>query len=187
VHAVLVEFDRPDDDAYGRVTNPERFGRVVDAARSLIQLLGTTYDVEVQHTAGGFQIGSNNWGEPDGEMVHLVPREGAPISTAITGFPGVAIRFGEWGVEGFPTCGCDACDEQPESEIERMDEIVNAVVAGHYEEELTRRSLRTSFSGPWGSSSSETRLEKRESEEYGDTAVHRWSRWAQAPIGDSQS
>jgi hypothetical protein len=187
VHAVLVEFDRPDDDAYGRVTNPERFGRVVDAARSLIQLLESTYDVEAHHTVGGFQIGSNSWGETDGETVHFVPREGAPISITITGFPGVASRFGEWGVERFPTCGCDACYEQPESEIERMDELVNAVVAGRYEEELTRRSLRTSFSGPWGSSSSEVHLEKRESEEYGDTAVHRWSRWAQAPIGDSQS
>lgn len=181
VHAVLVVFDRPDDDAYGRVTNPERFGRVVEAARSLIQLLESTYDVEVHHTAGGFQIGSNNWGETNGETIHLVPSEGAPTSITITGFPGVAIRFGEWGAEGFPTCGCDACDEQPESEIERMDELVNAVVGGRYEEELTRRSLRTSFSGLWGSSSSEVLLEEGESEEFGDTAVHRWSGWPKHP------
>jgi hypothetical protein len=177
VHAVLVKFDRPDDDAYGRVTNPERFGRVVDATRSLVQILEATYDVEVHHTVGGFQIGSNNLGEPDGETLHLVPREGAPIPIAITGLPGLVIRFGEWGVERFPTCGCDACDEQPESEIERMAELVNAVVAGRYEEELTRRSLRTSFSRPWGSSSSEVRLEKRESEEYGQPAVHCWAKW----------
>lgn len=177
VHAVPVEFNGPDDDAYGRVTNPERFGRVVDVARSLIQQLASIYDVVVHHATDGFQVGSNNWGEPDGETVHLVPSEGAPISITITSFPGVAIRFGEWGVEGFPTCGCDACDEQPESEIERMDELVNAVVAGRYEEELTRRSLRTSFSGAWGSSSSEARLEKRESETYGQPAVHRWSGW----------
>lgn len=40
-------------------------------------------------------------------------------------------------------------------------------MAGRFEKELTRRSLRTSFSGPWGSSSSEARLEKGECEEYG--------------------
>ena len=37
LHAV--DFDQPDPDAYGRVTNPERYQAVVDAARRMVDEL----------------------------------------------------------------------------------------------------------------------------------------------------
>ena len=52
--ADLVRRDPPDEDAYGRVTNPERFQEVADAATALISELGDTFDVE--KTAGSSAV-----------------------------------------------------------------------------------------------------------------------------------
>ena len=43
----MVDFDGPDQEAYGRVTNPGRYQAVVDAARGTIADLVKTYQVEV--------------------------------------------------------------------------------------------------------------------------------------------
>ena len=75
----------PPDESYGRVTNPERFQPVVDAARSLIERLSSEYQVSVATTAGGVRLGRRIWGEPGAETVHLSPVEGAPISFVING------------------------------------------------------------------------------------------------------
>lgn len=169
--------DRPPEETYGRVTNPNRFETVVDATRRLIERLSSEYRIATESSAGGFRVGSHDWGDADTETVHLIPIEGAPISVVFTSFPGVFIRFGEWGAEAFPTCGCDACDEDPDWVSERVGQLVEAVVAGRYEEELTRRSVRVSFSGPWGDSASETRLDPGEWKTYGQPGVHRWAEW----------
>ena len=177
VHADAVDFDTPDDDAYGRVTNPERFGAVVDAARALIEHLASTYEVEVTRARGGFRVGFTQWGDPESETIHLIPAMGAPLSFVVTAFPGVYIRFGEWEAQGFPACGCDACGEPPENVVEHMDELVGAVVGGRFKEELARHRLKVSFFGDWGGESSDSRLEAGRWREYGELGVHRWPRW----------
>ena len=140
-HAGGVEFDRPDEDAYGRVTNPERYQVVADAAIALISDLVRAFDVE--ETSGQSVVDFPTWQVTTAETVHLVPREGAPLAFLITDFPGVAVRFGEWTREAFPTCGCDACDEPPTDVIEKMNDLVEGAVGGRYEEELTKRRFRT--------------------------------------------
>lgn len=40
-----METDRPEEDAYGRVTNPERYQVVADAAVALISKLVQAFDV----------------------------------------------------------------------------------------------------------------------------------------------
>ena len=49
--------------------------------------------------------------------VRLQPSSGtgARLTVAFTTFPGLLVRFGKWHVEAYPSCGCDACDEQPQT------------------------------------------------------------------------
>ena len=173
----MMEFDRPDEGAYGRVTDPERYRQVVAAARTLIERLVSTYDVDIVTTTGGFHVGGHHWGDEDSETIHLTPGEGAPLSFVVTDFPGVSIRFGEWEVRSFPACGCDACDETPESVVERMRELVEAVVDGSYQEELTRKWQRFSFRSEGGGEWGESRLERGEWKEYGEPGHRSWPEW----------
>jgi hypothetical protein len=91
------------------------------------------------------------------------------------------IRFGAWGQEAFPLCGCDACNEEPVEEIERMDRLVEATIAGGYRERMTRRWLWCSFTGPWGSQEKRSRLGRRERRRLGSRGVHDWPPWTQRP------
>lgn len=99
----MVRTDPPDEDAYGRVTNPERSQAVVDAARALVRERVDTFDVEA--TAGSSAVDFPNWPDGSAEAIGLVPAVGAPLAILITDFPGVLVRFGEWGLEAFPGCG----------------------------------------------------------------------------------
>ena len=77
--------------------------------------------------------------------VGLEPRGGgAPISIALTTFPGLAVRLGYWLVKFLPACGCDACDEKPDELVADLHRYVEAVVAGRFREELRTHSLRES-------------------------------------------
>lgn len=174
-HAGGVEIDRPDEDAYGRVTNPERFQEVVDAAVALIGKLVEEFDV-VQ-TPGSSAIDFPNWPDAPAETIRLVPREGTPLAFLITDFPGVGIRFGEWETKAFPTCGCDACHEQPSEVAQKMSDLVEAAVGGSCVEELTKRKLLRSFAGSLGTASSKSRLERGEWRRLGQPGVHKWPPW----------
>lgn len=164
------------DDAYGRVTNPERYAVVVDAARSLVDELVASYDVVP--VSGDPVTDFTEFGGSAVELIRLQPSEGAPLAVLVTDFPGVILRAGRWGVEGFPVCGCDACDESPDDLIEELRRVAGAVVAGRYEEWLTRRRKRYSFSGPWGSTSREERLRRRQWRRLGEPlGSRRWPPW----------
>ncbi|MCP4305974.1 MAG: hypothetical protein GY926_05300 [bacterium] len=170
-----MEFDQPDEDAYGRVTNPERYQVVAEAATALVGSLVDAFDV-VQ-SSGDSAVDFPNWRDAPPKTIRLVPNAGAPLAFAITDFPVVGVRFGEWGKETFPSCGCDACDEQPSDVMRRMNDLVEAAVDGRYEEELTKRMFRISFTGSWGRQSSERRLKRREWRDYGQPGLHKWPRW----------
>ena len=170
-----MKIDRPDEDACGRVTNPERYQVVVEAAADLISKLVEAFDVA--ETSGSSVVDFPNWRDAPPKTIRLVPSQGSPLAFLITDFPGVGVRFGEWGREAFPTCGCDACDEQPSDVIRKMSDLVEAAVDGRYEEELTKRKLRNSFTGRWGRQSSEGRLERGEWRGYGQPGVHKWPPW----------
>lgn len=171
-----MEFDGPDADAYGRVTNPERFQAVVDAAKTLIGELVDRFDVE--KTYGTAEEDFPHWRGSAVETIRLTPSAGAPLAFMITDLPGVVVRFGGWAWEAFPACGCDACDERPAEVIRRMRDLVEAVVEGRFEQELTKRRARSTFSGSWGRSSRETRLRWGEWRTYGRLGTHRWPPWS---------
>jgi hypothetical protein len=39
-------------------------------------------------------------------------------------------------VDAFPSCGCDACDETPSRETERLHGMIDEVVQGHFRQEI---------------------------------------------------
>lgn len=75
----------------------------------------------------------------------LAPADGAPLTVVWTGF-GLVVRAGHAFEQGFPGCGCDACDEDPATLAEELDETVTAVAAGGLTEVRRHRRLRTD---PW--------------------------------------
>ncbi len=129
----------PPAEAYSRVTNPERFRSLHTAMREIIVRLER--DFEVERTEGyGFDEELEKGLKLAGPSVRLTPRDpdAAPIAAAFSTFPGVHVRFGRWRDDLFPSCGCDACDESAEEEIERLTGLVDDVIAGRFLETVRR-------------------------------------------------
>lgn len=125
----------PPEEAYGRVTNPERYRVLHTAARELLDRLATSHDVDRED--GDADLDPALTGDIAVEaVVRLRPRSpgAAPLTVAFTSFPGLIVRFGEWTTEALPSCGCDACDEDPEDLVAMFTGLVEALVAGDFTE-----------------------------------------------------
>jgi hypothetical protein len=171
-----VDTDQPDHEAYGRVTNPERYLAVVHAAQDKVDDLVKSYQVEPE--AGSPSVDFPEWANGAERVVRLQPKGGAPLALMFTHFPGVVVRVGDWGIEAFPACGCDACDESPSEAVERLNDFVNAAVEGSYEEQLTKRTLTYRYASRRGVLSSERTLDRGEWKRHGLPAAHRWPPWS---------
>ncbi|WP_458107413.1 DUF6226 family protein [Arthrobacter sp. R3-55] len=127
--------ESPPEDSYSVDTHGERFEGLHLVARSLIEYLNRTYDVDVSivpaHTA---EVSVT--AEEMVDVVRLAPRDplAAPLTFVLTSLPSVVVRAGVLHDFPFPICGCDACDETAESEASRMEELVLGVAAGGYGE-----------------------------------------------------
>lgn len=170
VHPWAVDLHRPDEAAYGRVTNPERYQVVHDAARLLIDQLTARYEVEA--TPGESAVDFPRFKGRAVDVVRLRPTEGAPVTVMFTDFPGVLVGVGVYCLRAFPMCGCDACDEQPEEVAEALGQLVSAAIAGRFREELTKRGPMWTFDGDWGSSTDEHFLEPGGWKRYGAPGSH---------------
>lgn len=121
----------PPDDAYSRVTNPQRLAPLIDITHALIQHLDSEY--QVRRTT-------------DGNVTVLDPGPTAaslgfdidPIDYFVRVTAGPVAQF------VFPVCACDACDETVEPIAADLEATVFAVVAGHLRQRIGR-PLR-----PWG-------------------------------------
>ena len=126
----------PPDEAYSRVTNPERFQPLHAAATELLDRLEREFAVERLdvHDVDD-ELARIKLARPP---VRLVPHDpqAAPIVVAFTDFPGLHLRFGSWRTEPFPNCGCDACDETADGSIEDMTKMVESVVSGGFRESI---------------------------------------------------
>jgi hypothetical protein len=123
--------DLPPDDAYGRVTDPDRYRVVVRAAEQVVDELEAAYQVVVQR--GGAELDPELCAGPTVErVIRLVParKDAATLTVALTDFPGVRVPAGHWHTLDFPSCGCDACDESPDELAADLTRRLHAVAAG---------------------------------------------------------
>lgn len=126
----------PPEDAYSRVTNPERFAPLHDTALKLIDELDAAFDIERFQDYGlDPELETVELARP---TIKLVPNDddAAPMVVVFTAFPGLRIRVGHWRIDNFPPCGCDACDETADSEAAGLSRVIDAVTAGRFYEAI---------------------------------------------------
>jgi Family of unknown function (DUF6226) len=129
-------------EAFARATDVGRYAVLHDEAEALLAELHQRYIVERRETK-----------EPpacDGPLertVWLVPHTpaAAPLAVAFTDFPKVVLRLGRWYRQSLPSCGCDACDEDPATLVADMRTQAAALVEGGLWERV-RRGLGSSWS-----------------------------------------
>lgn len=149
---------------------------MVATARELVDYLVLTYDVTISRGRAADDF--PEWRDETAETIRLVPSRGVPLTLMFTDFPSVVVRLGKWGnLPGFPTCGCDACDESADESIEEFDQLVSAAVNGDYFESLAKRELSFGYGGAWGSRRNSHPLRRGQWKLYGDTGTRSWPRW----------
>lgn len=167
--------DSPPDDAYSRVTDPERFRVLQPFVLALLDDLDAEFDVR-REPAGAISGGAAeqvHWSDP----VRLIPSDpqAAALTVAFTSFPGVLVRFGEATDLVLPFCGCDACDDLVQHLVEDLRFHVEALVTGGFAEWHDSKGAGHRFAvGAWGTTSSFTPADDP------PAAVsfrHTWGRW----------
>ena len=126
----------PPDEAYSRVTEPERFMPLHEWTLETVKRLQAEYDVTLEEGKGiDAELERSALARP---TIKLIPGQDscAPVTIAFTDFPGLAVRVGRWVTDYFPSCGCDACDEMPDGEFEGLTELLDDVVAGRFRETM---------------------------------------------------
>ena len=128
--------EAPPDDAYSRVTEPERFNPLHCCALGAVARLQSEYELTLDEDGTtDADLERSPLSKP---LIKLAPIQdsSAPAIIAFTGFPGLGLRAGRGVTDWFPFCGCDACDEMLEEEFERFTEFLTDVVAGRFRESL---------------------------------------------------
>lgn len=136
VDANQPSYTGPPPDAYGRVTNPERYIVVHSAADALVKRLSQTYQVRLSEP------------NPDPDLVararasravRLDPdnSHAGPLVCTFTSFPGVILSLGGGYECAYPSCGCDACDEVPDRVVDDLTETVERYVQGGLSESVS--------------------------------------------------
>ena len=129
----------PPDEAYSRVTQPERFAPLHALALKRVGELAAGFEVTVREGFGiDPELESVDVARPTISLTPTHPAE-APLTIAFTSFPGLRVRFGRWLTEAFPACGCDACAESFEDEAERLTWRIDQLVNGHFREWIHAR------------------------------------------------
>lgn len=170
----------PDDDAYGRVTNPERFHAVVDAAEELTSELVSRFEVEVES-------GSHLWPSLRTQsgvisVVRVTPSraDAARLTIAGTAFPGIRILVGRWHGFALPHCGCDACDERVDRLIEELRGSVQAVTSGGFSEGrsgILRPTIEHRLAWDGGARSGSRRVDRATARAFGRAKRIEWAPW----------
>ena len=180
--------DDPPEEAYGRVTNPERFAPLIPAAEELISDLARRFDVTISR---GPAAPSKSKTVAMLETVRITPvrRDQAPLTITFTSFPGLYLDVGAWQHIALPACGCDACDEDAEDALREMAEYKEALTAGQLSERITgklRPVLEHSWDGNGWGRSGKTPLSGERAAELRARPVQppadgRWRPWSTTP------
>ncbi|MGQ0830047.1 MAG: DUF6226 family protein [Microthrixaceae bacterium] len=175
--------DGPPDDAYGRVTNPERYRLLHEAALTIVEELSATYEVVITR---GLDVDPEleSHGVDLLDVIRLLPAvEGAaPLTVALTGFPAVLMRVGTWRQGAYPHCGCDACDEAPADAIAQLRQDVDNAVAGRITEDWDGERLHyAEWSTGDERSSGWSLIEGDRRKRYGAPRRYEWQPWRTKP------
>lgn len=125
---ILIEYGRrwsgpAPEEAYSRVSHPERFAPLLLVVDALVDHLAASYVVDVARRT-----------DPEGTLfVQLHPSTGAPATITAT-VEGVRVDAGALFRETVPDCSCDACDESAETEAGRLEETLLSIAAGGFRE-----------------------------------------------------
>jgi hypothetical protein len=125
----------PPNDVYSTVTNPQRYAPLHTVARALIDWVQNTYDVAVVDEPAARADFMHSPGD-DADVIRVTPRHpfAAPLTFALTSFPGLYVHAGLLHDFYFPACGCDACDDDVGHLLDDVESLVRTVVAGGYRE-----------------------------------------------------
>jgi hypothetical protein len=123
----------PPDDAYSRVSNPERFAPLQTIADALIEHLRASYRADIVASAKSLTTFGTK------KLITVTPEraDAAPLKFRFSDFPGVQIRAGVRYGAAFPPCGCDACDETWQHVADEMEGLVFAVTDGTFSERIS--------------------------------------------------
>ena len=179
----------PPDEAYSRVTEPERFWPLHEWTLEVVDRLLTDYDVTLEESKlTDTELELSTLVRP---IMKLTPSQDscAPITIAFTDFPGITVRVGRWVTDQFPSCGCDACDEMPDKEFEGFMELLDDVVAGRFRESMRLQPGRDGWSSRefWsaeGHSSGGSRVPRAKAERIlngKSEIVLEWQPWESRP------
>ncbi|MFK4759607.1 DUF6226 family protein [Microbacterium sp. ZW T5_45] len=107
------------EEAYSRVSHPERFAPLL-----------LMVDALIEHLAGSYLVDVDRRTDAEGALVvHLRPSTGAAITLTAT-VEGVRLQAGALFRETVPDCTCDACDESAETEAGHLEETLLSIAAG---------------------------------------------------------
>ena len=158
--ASLPEYMRDEiqlDEAYSRVTNPERFRILHSTMLGILAQLEADFDVGREEGYGLDEELERDYPLARAS-VRLTPAdpEAAPITVAFTDFPGLSLRFGLWWTEPLPDCMCDACNpyNSVEGLTEGLTELIEDVTSGGFWES---RDPHWTSRGIWGKRSGRSR------------------------------
>ncbi|GAB1644707.1 hypothetical protein KRMM14A1259_51300 [Krasilnikovia sp. MM14-A1259] len=175
-----------------RITDPERFGLLHDAAETLLDDLTERFTVERRETR---EPGEGRTEGPLVRTVRLIPRTPAagPLAVGFTDFPGLAVRLGRWHELALPLCGCDSCDEDPKQLVDDLHREVYAHVEGGLWEGVRRRLngswWETRLVGPdfsQGRSGLLSPRDARAARREGFAAAIRWAPWPRRPADPTE-
>ncbi len=130
----------PPDDAYSRVSHPERFAPVLSVVDALVEHLATWYVDDVDRRVS----------ESGARVMCLRPTTGATITLTVSA-ESVDIEAGALFRDRAPVCTCDACDETAESVADHLEQTLLAIAAGGLREVFPvgqRRWLHTRSTPP---------------------------------------
>lgn len=127
----------PPEEAYSRVTDPQRYAPLHAIARDVLADLQRRFDVTAHASS---ELDPN--GTTQAAVTTLEPSDPAssPLSVVFTAFPGLVVGFGRTQRAHIPVCGCDACDETVEECASSLREIVEAVATGSFGERIVNDS-----------------------------------------------
>lgn len=133
----------PSSESYSHTSNLQRFSPLCQVAEALVKWICERYKVRCFEDPG-LPAHLRVRDEYVVRSVRLFPEDSkcAPIGVVVTNFPGIHIQLGTLYQASFPSCGCDACDEDVPGLLDELEEQIDAVLTGNFVELLNLKAQR---------------------------------------------